>query len=92
MVVSELRKKDSSHHPEEQLVRDLTFFKGAMSSWALYFGHVNYSVVVHDSFKIVMIPVESGLAIFTSEASLPAQTVEEIAEKIKDEISSLGKL
>lgn len=92
MVISELRNRENSHHPEEQLVRDLTFFKGAMSSWALYFGHVNYSVVVHDTFKIIMIPVESGLVIVTSEASLPSQIVEDIAAKVKEEISALSKL
>ena len=92
MVVSELRNRETSHQPEEQLVRDLTFFKGAMSSWALYFGHVNYSVVAHDSFKIIMIPVESGLVIVTSEASLPPQCVEDIAARVKEEISALSKL
>lgn len=92
MVISELRHKDSSHHPEEQLVRDLTFFKGAMSSWAIYFGHVRYSVVVHDSFKIVMIPVESGLVIVTTEASFPVQNIESISHKVKDKIAAFGKL
>jgi len=92
MVISELRKKDDPHHPEQQLVRDLTFFKGAMSSWGLYFGHVNYSVVVHDSFKIVMIPVDSGLVIVTTEAIFPLQKVEDISSKVKDEILALGKL
>jgi hypothetical protein len=92
MIISELRKRESSHHPEEQLIRDLTFFKGAMSSWALYFGRVNYSVVVLDSFKIIMIPVESGLVVITSEASLPLQMVEEIASKVKERIFALSKL
>jgi hypothetical protein len=92
MIVSELRSQDSIHHPEEQLVRDLTFFKGAMSSWGLYFGHVNYSIVVHDHFKIVLIPVESGLAIFTSDANLPVEKAEEIAAKVVDEFSFLSKL
>ncbi|MDH2899583.1 MAG: hypothetical protein PXY39_01295 [archaeon] len=92
MVISELRNRENSHNPEEQLVRDLTFFKGAMSSWALYFGHVNYSLVVHDKFKIIMIPVESGLVIVTSDASLPSQSVEEIAAKVKEEIAALSKL
>jgi hypothetical protein len=92
LVISELRRGESSHHPEEHLVRDLTFFKGAMSSWAIYFGHVNYSVVVLDSFKIIMIPVESGLVIVTSEASLPLETVEEIASKVKEQMSALSKL
>ncbi len=92
MVISELRNRENSHNPEEQLVRDLTFFKGAMSSWALYFGHVNYSLVVHDKFKIIMIPVESGLVIVTSDASLPSQSVEDIAAKVKEEIAALSKL
>jgi hypothetical protein len=92
MVISELRHKDSSHHPEEQLVRDLTFFKGAMSSWAIYFGHVKYSVVVHESFKIVMVPVESGLVIITTEASFPVQSIESISQKVNEEISTFGKL
>jgi hypothetical protein len=92
MVVSELRRRETSHNPEDQLVRDLTFFKGAMASWAMYFGHVKYSVVVHDSFKIIMIPVESGLVIVTSEAALPLQTVEDIATKVKEEILVLSKV
>jgi hypothetical protein len=93
MLISELRHKDSSlHQPEGQLVRDLTFFKGAMSSWALYFGHVRYSVVVHESFKIVMIPVDSGLVIVTTEASFPIQGIESISEKVKEEIAAFGKL
>lgn len=92
MVISELRNKDAQHHPEEQLVRDLTFFKGAMSSWAIYFGRVNYSVVAHETFRIVMIPVESGLVIVTAEASLPLQLVEEIASKVKDQILALSKV
>jgi hypothetical protein len=92
MVISELRHKDSSHHPEEQLIRDLTFFKGAMSSWAIYFGHVKYSIVVLVSSKIVMIPVESGLVIVTTEASFPIEGIEGISEKVKEEIATFGKL
>jgi hypothetical protein len=92
MIVSELRTQDPTPHPEAHLVRDLTFFKGAMSSWGLYFGRVNYSVVVHESFKIVMIPVESGLVIFTAEAALSPQLVEDIALKIKEKIFLQSKL
>lgn len=82
MIVSELRDQDNSHPGEAQLVRDLTFFKGAMASWSIYFGHVQYSVVCHDSFKIVMIPVEAGLVIVTTESSLPIEKVESIAETV----------
>ena len=92
MVISELRNRELSNPPEEQLVRDLTFFKGAMSSWAIYFGHVKYSVVVHDSFKIIMIPVESGLVIITWENTLPLKVVEDISLKVKGEISAVSKL
>jgi hypothetical protein len=92
MIMSELRRKETSHHAEDQLVRDLAFFKGAMSSWAIYFGHVNYSVVTHDSFKLVMIPVESGLVVVTTEANLPLQNVEAIASRVKEEIVVLSKV
>lgn len=92
MLISDLRVKESSHPAEDQLVRDLTFFKGAMSSWSLYFGRVNYSVVAHDSFKILMIPVESGLVIITAEAELPLDLVEQISASVKKGISSLSKV
>lgn len=92
MVLSELRRKETSHQPEEQLVRDLTFFKGAMSSWSLYFGRVNYSVVVHDSFKILMVPVESGLVIVTTEEGFPVELAEKISTRVKQEIFALGKV
>ena len=79
MVMSELRDPNDSHPGEAQLVRDLTFFKGAMASWSLYFGRVQYSVVSHDSFKIIMIPVEAGLVIVTTESSFPIEAVETVA-------------
>lgn len=91
MVVSELRNKEDSHTGENQLVRDLTFFKGAMASWSIYFGRVQYSVVSHDSFKIIMIPVEAGLVIVTAESSIPIQFVEKIAASVHHQLS-LGKL
>ena len=92
MVVSELRKPAEGNHPgESQLVRDLTFFKGAMASWSLYFGRVRYSLVSHDEFKIIMIPVESGLLIITAEASLPLSYVEEISSRIHLQLA-LGKV
>ena len=91
MVSSELRRPAESHPPENQLVRDLAFFKGAMASWAIYFGRVNYSVVSHDSFKIIMIPVESGLVIITSEADLPLEEVEKMSQRIRAQLA-LGKL
>ncbi|MHB8567336.1 MAG: hypothetical protein ACYC7D_10265 [Nitrososphaerales archaeon] len=93
MMMSELRTPENENHPgESQLVRDLTFFKGAMASWSIYFGRVRYSLVSHDSFKIIMIPVESGLLIITAEASLPLSYVEDISNKIHDELGILGKV
>ena len=83
MVVSELRHKEEDHPGESQLVRDLTFFKAAMSSWSLYFGRVRYAVVAHDAFKIIMVPVEGGLVIVTTESSLPVNFVEEIFRVIQ---------
>ncbi len=91
MVVSELRNKDENHPGETQLVKDLTFFKGAMATWSLYFGQVKYSVVSHDRFKIAMIPVEGGLVIITTEASLPLDRVELFAETVREQ-TILGKL
>lgn len=82
MVMSELKDPNDSHPGEGQLVRDLTFFKGAMASWSIYFGHVKYSVVSHDSFKIIMIPVEAGLVIVTTESSFPIENVETIAKTV----------
>jgi hypothetical protein len=82
MVVSELRNKEEDHAGESQLVRDLTFFKGAMSSWSLYFGRVRYAVVSHDLFMIVMIPVEAGLVIVTAESSMPLESVDGIARSV----------
>ncbi len=76
MIVGELRNKELNHPGESQLVRDLTFFKGAMASWSLYFGRVRYAVVSHDLFMIIMIPVEGGLVIITAESSMPLETVE----------------
>lgn len=84
MIMSELRDPTSSHPGESQLVRDLTFFKGAMASWSIYFGHVQYSVVSHDSFKIVMIPVEAGLVIVTTESSFPIEKVEMVAKTVRE--------
>lgn len=96
--MSELRRNPlgtsgivDAHPGESQLVRDLTFFKGAMASWSLYFGRVRYSMVTHDSFRIIMIPVESGLIIITAEASLPAESAERISDRIHDELL-LGKV
>jgi hypothetical protein len=82
MVISELRNKEESHPGESQLLRDLTFFKGAMASWSLYFGRVRYSVVAHDNFKIVMIPVEAGLVIVTTESSFPIELVENLTRAV----------
>gem|GEM_PF-2692924 len=93
MMMSELRTPAGESHPgEAQLVRDLTFFKGAMASWSIYFGRVRYSLVSHDSFKIIMIPVESGLLIITAEASLPLSYVEEISTRIHEQLGILGKV
>ena len=86
MVVSELRDNVERHPGEDQLVRDLTFFKGAMSSWSLYFGRVNYSIVAHDHFKIIMIPVEAGLVIVTTEASFPLTLIDKLNETVRNEI------
>ena len=78
MVISELRNKDQDHPGELQLVRDLTFFKGAMASWSLYFGQVRYAVVNHDLFMIILIPVEGGLAIITAESTLPLDFIDRL--------------
>ncbi len=86
MVMSELRNKDETHPGESQLARDLTFFKGAMASWSIYFGKVRYALVSHEAFMIIMIPVESGLLIVTAEASLPLHYVEKIADKIHEQL------
>ena len=91
MVVSELRHQEESHPGENQLVRDLTFFKGAMANWSLYFGQVQYAIVSHDRFKIVMIPVAAGLVIITAEASLPLDRVELLANAVHDQVL-LGKV
>ncbi len=91
MVVSELRNKEESHPGETQLIKDLTFFKGAMATWSLYFGQVRYSVVSHDRFKIVMIPVVGGLVIITAESSLPLEKVELFASTVREQVV-LGKL
>jgi len=91
MVVSELRNKDENHPGESQLVKDLTFFKGAMATWSIYFGQVRYAVVSHDRFKIVMIPVEAGLVIITAESSLPLELVERFASTVRQQLV-LGKL
>jgi hypothetical protein len=91
MVVSELRRKEAGH-AEQQLVRDLTFFKGAMSSWSIYFGHVNYSVVVHETTKIIMIPVESGLVIVTTDGDFPIENVQSISAIVKNELTAISKI
>lgn len=83
MVVSELRDPRDSHPGEGQLVRDLTFFKGAMASWSIYFGHVQYALVTHDAFKIIMVPVEAGLVIVTAEASFPVEQVESVSKAVR---------
>jgi hypothetical protein len=83
MMLSELRDPVDSHPGEAQLVRDLTFFKGAMASWSIYFGHVQYAVVSHDAFKIIMIPIEAGLVIVTAESSYPIEHVETVAETVR---------
>lgn len=82
MVISELRNKEQDHPGEAQLVRDLTFFKGAMASWSLYFGKVRYAVVSHDLFMIVLIPVEGGLVIVTAESSFPLESVEVLSRAV----------
>jgi len=82
MVVGELRNKEESHPGETQLVSDLTFFKGAMASWSLYFGRVRFAVVSHDLFMIIMIPVEGGLVIITAESSMPLEEVENFSNLV----------
>jgi hypothetical protein len=91
MVVGELRNKEENHPGETQLIKDLTFFKGAMATWSLYFGQVRYSVVSHDRFKIVMIPVEAGLVIITAESTLPLELVEVFSSTVREQLI-LGKL
>jgi hypothetical protein len=86
MVLSELRREQAVHNPENQLVQDLTFFKGAMSSWSMYFGKVKYAVVSHDSFKIILVPVGTGLAIVTTEARFPLRGVEDLATNLRQTI------
>jgi hypothetical protein len=83
MIVSELRDPSDSHPGESQLVRDLTFFKGAMASWSIYFGHVKYAIVCHDAINIIMIPVEAGLVIVTTESSFPVEHVENVGETVR---------
>jgi hypothetical protein len=83
MVMSELRDPRDSHPGENQLVRDLTFFKGAMASWSIYFGHVQYAIVSHDALKIIMIPVEAGLVIVTAESSFPVELVETVGKTVR---------
>jgi hypothetical protein len=87
MIVSELRTKEENHPGEDQLVRDLTFFKGAMASWAIYFGRVKYSVVSHDRFKIFMVPIEGGLVIATTESSMPVSFAEQLAITVQDKLN-----
>ena len=83
MVLSELRRDKTEHNPENQLVQDLTFFKGAMSSWSIYFGKVKHAVVTHEGFKIILLPIDSGLAIITTEARFPLAAVENLASKLQ---------
>lgn len=78
-MISELRNKLDDHPGESQLVRDLTFFKAAMSSWSLYFGRVRYAVVSHDMFMIILIPVEGGLVIITAESTLPLDRIDQLS-------------
>jgi len=85
-MISELRNKEQDHPGESQLVRDLTFFKGAMASWSLYFGKVRYAVVSHDLFMIVLIPVEGGLVIVTAESSFPLESVEVLSNAVQREL------
>ncbi len=89
MILSELRNKDEDHPGEAQLLRDLTFFKGAMASWSLYFGRVKYAVVNHEQFMIIMIPVEAGLVIITAEADLPLEDVEEFSRIVRGQLHQL---
>ena len=91
MVISELRNKEENHPGETQLVRDLTFFKGAMASWSLYFGQVRYAVVSHDRFMIIMIPVEAGLVIVTAESTLPLVFVDDLFRVVREQLVS-GKV
>ena len=88
-MLSELRNKDSDHPGESQLLRDLTFFKGAMASWSLYFGSVRFAVVSHAHFMIVMIPVEGGLVIITAEADLPLDRVEKFSQIVRLQLQEL---
>ncbi len=81
-MISELRDKSEDHPGEAQLIRDLTFFKGAMASWSLYFGAVRYAIVSHERFMIVMIPVEAGLVIVTAEADMPLEMVERFSRVV----------
>ena len=62
-----------------------------MATWSIYFGQVKYSVVSHDRFKIAMIPVDGGLVIITTEASLPLDRIELFAETVREQVL-LGKL
>src|SRR5579872_4453534 len=84
MLVSELRNKEESHPGETQLVRDLTFFKGAMASWSLYFGQVNYALVSHDRFAILMVPVEGGLVIVTAESSISTEFLASLSKVVRE--------
>jgi hypothetical protein len=86
MVLSELRREETIQNPENQLVRDLTFFKGAMSSWSMYFGKVTHAVVTHEKFKIILVPVGSGLAIVTTEAAFPLSRVDELALRFRQSL------
>jgi hypothetical protein len=83
MILSELRREQAAHNPENQLVQDLTFFKGAMSSWSMYFGRVKHAVVSHEEFKIILVPIGSGLAIITTEAGFPLSGVETLASELR---------
>jgi hypothetical protein len=85
MIVSELKKKDLGAHPDEdQLLKDLTFFRGAMASWSLYFGRVNYSLVSHDRFVLILIPVDFGLVIVTAESNFPVGEVGTLSRVLRE--------
>jgi hypothetical protein len=87
MILSELRREETSRNPEKQLLQDLTFFKGAMSSWSMYFGQVKHAVVSHEHFKIILVPIGTGLAIVTADSSFPLSGVDDLAANLRQSIA-----
>lgn len=89
MILSELRREKTIQNPENQLVSDLTFFKGAMSSWSMYFGRVRHAVVTHEGYKIILVPLSSGLAIVTTDAHFPLAKADELSAKLRQSLELL---